>query len=176
MSVVAEVVEEPEPETEPEAVVVPEPEIISEPEPEIVSAPEPEPPTPSTEAPSIEAVAASWDKAVGTLMDESPSLASVLENSKPLRVEGKTLVIGFPMSASFYRKNAEQSDKREMILAHLTGATGFRFALQTEQMADADFNPLMVPNDGSGFDTEELVTKLKEEFDATEVARTAEAD
>ena len=172
VSVVAEVPEEPEPEPEPE--VVPEPEVISEPE--IVSAPEPVPPSPSTEAPSLEAVAASWDKAVGTLMEESPSLASVLENSKPLRVEGKTLVIGFPISASFYRKNAEQSDKREMILAHLTGATGFRFALQTEQMADADFNPLMVPNDGSGFDTEELVTKLKEEFDATEVARTAEAD
>ncbi|MBI2692113.1 MAG: DNA polymerase III subunit gamma/tau [Solirubrobacterales bacterium] len=139
--------------------------------------PAPEPATPtSTESPSLEVVAASWDKAVGTLMEESPSLASVLENSKPLRIEGKTLVLGFPMSASFYRKNAEQSDKREMILAHLTTATGFRFALQTEQMADAEFNPLMVPNDGSGFDTEELVTKLKEEFDATEVARTAEAD
>ncbi|MGH2958649.1 MAG: hypothetical protein ACRDKE_03530, partial [Solirubrobacterales bacterium] len=167
-----EIIPEPEPERAPE----PEPERAPEPEPEIVPDPEPVPPTPPTEAPSLEVVEASWDKAVGTLLEESPSLASVLENSKPLRVEGRTLVIGFPVSASFYRKNAEQSDKREMILNHLTGATGFRFALQTEQMADAEFNPLMVANDGSGLDAKELVTQLKEGFDATEVARTAEAD
>lgn len=178
VSVVAEVPEEPASEPEPDSDPGPEPEpdIDPSPEPERAPLPEPAAPPSSSEAPTLEVVEASWDKAVGTLMEESPSLASVLENSKPLRIEGKTLVIGFPMSASFYRKNAEQSDKREMILAHLTGATGFRFALQTEQMADSDFNPLMIPNDGSGFDTEELVTKLKEEFDATEVARTAEAD
>jgi DNA polymerase-3 subunit gamma/tau len=190
VSLVAEVPEEPAPEPEiapePEPEIVPdpepeptpdpgpEPEPVPEPEPEIVPDPEPVPPSPPTEAPTIEVVEASWDKAVGTLMEESPSLASVLENSKPLRIEGRTLVLGFPQSASFYKKNAEQSDKREMILSHLTDATGFRFALLTETIPDAEFNPALAEPAGGGINRDELVEKLKQEFDATEVARTAE--
>lgn len=181
VSLVAEVPEEPdpepeiEPEPEPERAPEPEPEIVPDPEPEVVPDPAPEPPpTPPTEAPTLEVVDAAWDKAVGTLMEESPSLAAVLENSKPLRIEGRALILGFPQSASFYKKNAEQSDKREMILNHLTNATGFRFALQTETIPDAEFNPGLAESEGGGIDRDELVEKLKEEFDATEVARTAE--
>jgi hypothetical protein len=111
---------------------------------------------------------------VGTLMEESPSLAAVLENSKPLRIDGRTLVLGFPQSASFYKKNAEQSDKREMILNHLADATGFRFALLAETIPDAEFNPALAETEANGIDRDELVEKLKEEFDATEVARSAE--
>jgi hypothetical protein len=61
-----------------------------------------------------------------------------------------------------------------MILAHLEAATGFRFALQTEQLPDAEFDPTLVESAGNGIDADELVTKLKEEFDATEIARSAE--
>jgi hypothetical protein len=61
-----------------------------------------------------------------------------------------------------------------MILNHLATATGFRFTLLTETLSDSEFNPALAESTGPGIDADELVTKLKEEFDATEVARTAE--
>jgi hypothetical protein len=118
-------------------------------------------------------VESSWDKAVGTLLEESPKLGAVLENSKPLRIEGKALVLGFPQSASFYRKSVEQSAGREMIVKHLEGVTGYAFVLQTEQIPDAEFNPALAES-GGGIDRDELVETLKQEFDATEVARSSE--
>jgi DNA polymerase-3 subunit gamma/tau len=172
---------------EPDPVPAPEPDPVPEPVPEPAPEPTPDPgpePTPdpepvsaaeaSTEAPSLEVVEASWDKAVGLLLEESPKLGAVLENSKPLRVEGKALVLGFPQSASFYRKSAEQSAGREMITRHLEGVTGFGFSLQTETIPDDEFNPALAASAGVGIDHDELVATLKQEFDATEVARSSE--
>jgi hypothetical protein len=177
----------PEPVPDPEPVPEPLPDPVPEPVPEPAPEPEPDPgpehpPEPEpisvvaavTEAPALEVVEASWDKAVGLLLDESPKLGAVLENSKPLRVDGRALVLGFPQSASFYRKSAEQTAGREMIVRHLEGVTGFAFALQTETIPDDEFNPALAAREGTGIDHDELVATLKQEFDATEVARSSE--
>ncbi len=150
----------------PEAVV----EVESEPVVEVAAVP-----AISQEVPSVEIVAAAWDAAVGTLLEESPSLGAALENSKPHAVDGRTLVIAVPESASFQRKQIEQAGKRELIAKHLEDATGFAFALKTESIPDEVFNPALAQqSESSGIDPDELVAKIKEEFDATEVARTAE--
>ncbi len=162
-------------EVAPEAVV--EIETASEPvvAEEAALAAEPAEPVAPREAPSVEIVAAAWDAAVGTLLEESPSLGAALENSKPHAVDGRTLVIAVPDSASFQRKQIEQSGKRELIAKHLEDATGFAFVLKTESIPDEVFNPALAQQgEGSGIDPDELVAKIKEEFDATEVARTAE--
>jgi hypothetical protein len=108
------------------------------------------------------------------LLEESPRVAAVLESSRPLRVEGRVLVLGFPESASFQRKTAEGSAGRDMIVKHLTGATGFAFNLQTEQLSDEEFTPGSAAEPSAGIDAEELVEALKEGFNATEIARAGE--
>jgi DNA polymerase-3 subunit gamma/tau len=138
-----------------------------------VSAPPPAEQPPET--PGLAAVEAAWDRAVGGLLEESPSLGAAVENSKPLRVEGTALVIAVPASASFQRKQIEQSGKREIIARHLQEATGFAFSLRTEAIPDEEFNPsLGGSGDRTGIDHDELVETLKQEFDATEVARTVD--
>lgn len=151
-----------------------EPDPVPEAAPTEAVAPEPVEPAQS-EAPSVEVVEAAWDKAVGTLLDESPSLGAALENSKPYRVEGKSLVIAVPDSASFQRKQIDQPEKRELIARHLEAAVGFKFNLRTESIADAEFNPELASGaEGGGIDPQELVETIKKEFDATEVARSAD--
>jgi DNA polymerase-3 subunit gamma/tau len=125
------------------------------------------------ETPSLEVVAAAWDRVVGTLLEESPSLGAAIENSRPHRIDGRTLVIAVPESASFQRKQIEQAEKRELIVRHLELATAFSFVLKTETIPDAEFNPeLATP--GGGIDADELVATLKQEFNATEVAGSAD--
>jgi DNA polymerase-3 subunit gamma/tau len=118
-------------------------------------------------------VAEAWDRIVGGLLEESPSLGAALENSKPHRVDGNVLVIAVPESASFQRKQIENPDKRELIARHIKDATGREFTLRTESIPDHEFNPeLQAPS--SGIDHEELVETIKQQFDATEVAPSAE--
>jgi DNA polymerase-3 subunit gamma/tau len=142
----------------------------------VEDAPEPEPaPAPAPEpAPAVAVdVFEGWDRVVGGLLEESPSLGAAVENSKPLRIDGKVLVIAVPESASFQRKQIEHPEKRELIVRHIKQVTGLELGLRTETIPDHEFNPeLKEPS--AGIDHEELVETIKQQFDATEVAPSAE--
>lgn len=165
----------PAPTPAPERVATPTPE--PEPEPTAVAPPAPEPAVEeaAAEPPTLAAVEAAWDKIVGTLLEESPSLGAAVENSKPHAIDGKALIIAVPESASFQRKSIEQTEKKAMIVRHIAGAVGFSFVVRTESIPDGVFNPELAEHAaGGGIDAAELVEKLKEEFGATEIARSAE--
>lgn len=115
---------------------------------------------------SIDVVEGAWDLVVGTLLEESPSLASALENSQPLRIEERFLVVAVPESASFQRKQIEQPGKRELITEHIRRATGFELQVRAETLPDSAF---IGDETGVGIDPDELIASLKEEFDATEI-------
>lgn len=150
-----------------EAVAAPASVAVAEAEPASEPAPEPEPSPSAAEPPTIEIVEAAWSATVHSLGEESPRLGSVLENCRPLRVDDRRLVLGFPESAGFQRKTAEQAAGRETITAHIERAVGFRFNLVTEQVPDADFAPAETA--GGGIDKDELVAQIKKEFDAKEL-------
>ncbi|MGB0873372.1 MAG: DNA polymerase III subunit gamma/tau [Solirubrobacterales bacterium] len=119
--------------------------------------------------PTIEIVESVWPNAILTLNDTSPRLGAVVESCKPLRIEDHRLVLGFPGSAGFQRKTAEQAAGRDTIADHIEQATGFRFTLVTEQISEEEFSPASDARP-SGVDKDELVAQLKKEFDATELA------
>ena len=101
--------------------------------------------------------------------EESPRLGSALETCRPMRVEDRRLVLGFPESAGFQRKTAEQPAGRETITAHIERAVGFKFNLVTEQLPDSEF--ATEESAGGGIDRDELVAQIKKEFDAKELEK-----
>jgi hypothetical protein len=105
---------------------------------------------------------------VGSLLAESPRLGSVLEQAIPLRVDGRVLVLGFPESATFVRRAAEQATSRETIIEHIATAVGFKYGISTEQVAEPEPDP--AAESQRGIDKDELIEMLKQEFDATEIA------
>lgn len=136
-------------------------EAIEEPAPPVVEA--------ATTTPTIEIVEAAWAQASHSLGEVSPRLGSALETCRPLRIEGRRLILGFPESAGFQRKTVEQTAGRETITEHIASAVGFTFILETEQMTDAEFSPV-TGEPTTGIDKDELVAQLKKEFDAKEVS------
>lgn len=158
-----EVQSEPEPASseEPAAAAIAVVEAVEEPE-----APGVEP---DSATPTIEIVEAAWAQASHSLGEVSPRLGSALETCRPLRIEGRRLVLGFPESAGFQRKTVEQPAGRETITEHIAAAVGFSFVLETEQMTDAEFSPV-TGEPSAGIDKDELVAQLKKEFDAKEVS------
>lgn len=151
----------PEPEVEEDIVV----ERVAE------TAEEPPPVESGGEAPDIELVLAAWPNAIAALGEVSPRLSTVLETARPIRIDGRMLILGFPASAGFVRKTAEQPGSREQLAEHIGDAVGFRFGLLTEELDDAEFEPVGGVAETAGIDKDELIAQLKEKFDATEMAQ-----
>jgi DNA polymerase-3 subunit gamma/tau len=121
--------------------------------------------------PSIEVVIASWPAAIASLGEVSPRLSTVLETARPIRVDGRMLILGFPASAGFVRKTAEKPESRDQLAEHIASAAGFNFALLTEELDDSEFEPVGGSDAAAGIDKDELIAQLKDKFDATEMAQ-----
>jgi hypothetical protein len=125
-------------------------------------------------APSLEEVIVSWPTAIATLNEASPRLGAALENARPERIEDHRLVLAFAQSSSFLRNSAEKPASRETIAKHIADATGFLFAIDTELLPDDQFAHIAAAvaagEPGVGIDKDELIERLKKEFDATEMA------
>ena len=155
------------------AEVVPEPEqeedIVVE---RVAETAEDAPPAASAgDAPELDTVIAAWPNAIAALGEVSPRLSTVLETARPIRIDGRMLTLGFPASAGFVRKTAEQPGSREQLAEHIGQACGFNFALLTEELDDAEFEPVGGAAESAGIDKDELIAQLKEKFDATEMAQ-----
>ncbi len=118
----------------------------------------------------LERVVRLWPAVLDQLRQSSaPALAALFEGARPIEIDRDeaTLTVGFPASSTFNKRKAEVPDKREQMAAALEAVTGERLrpvyaVLNGEATAE-----------GSGgkeeIDEDELVERLKSEFDAEEV-------
>ena len=100
--------------------------------------------------------------------DSGPA-ASYFEGTRPVAVEGTGITVGFPPGAGFNLRNAEKPERREQLAEAVLSVTGQRPELTyTELETDQE------TGDGpearsETIDEEELVEKVKAEFNAEEV-------
>jgi len=134
-----------------------------EPAPEAPTAPEPEP---DGEAMSLEQVQQLWTAAVLPAVGEhSIPLGSVLNEARPIALDGDTLTIEFSAAASFHRDLAEEPKNTAILKQVLQEATG------------RPLLPAFTVGEGSGEDAaeegptseEEFVSLFKSTFDAREL-------
>jgi hypothetical protein len=91
--------------------------------------------------------------------------ASMLSQAHPVGLAGDTLTLEFPRNASFHRQLAEEPKNATLLSDALYEVTGRRLALAFElgeAGGDAD-------EDEAPADEEDLVSLIKETFDAREV-------
>ena len=103
-------------------------------------------------------------------MDTAPALAATFEGARPVAVDpdDATVTIGFPSDKTFNKRKAESQERRETIAEALTTVLGEKlrpvFVLMDGESDTAEAAPTE-----EGVDHDELVAKLKTEFDAEEV-------
>jgi DNA polymerase III subunit gamma/tau len=133
------------------------------------------PPTPKADEPpegsgdplDLEQIQQLWNQVIlPTLSERSIPTASVLNEAKPVALDGNTLVIEFPPAASFHRNLAEEPKNATLLSEVLLEVTGGRPELS------------FVIGEGSGEEAtddegptseEEFVSLFKSTFDAREV-------
>jgi hypothetical protein len=134
-----------------------------------------EPETADTPDLDLERVRDLWPAMIDQVRQSGSELLShVLEAARPVAidVQDAALKVGFPPSAAFNKRKAEAAEARE------------RFAEAARDILGKRLRPVYVLLDGDddgdteeeGMSEEELIERLKSEFDADEVADEAEAE
>ena len=118
----------------------------------------------------LERIVRLWPAVLDQLRQSSaPALAALFEGARPVGVdrEESTLAVGFPVSSTFNKRKAEAPDKRELVAAALEAVAGERLR-PVYVVLDGEAAP-EGPGGEEQMDEDELLERLKSEFDAEEV-------
>jgi DNA polymerase III subunit gamma/tau len=129
---------------------------------------EPPPPNGSAAEPSLQNVADRWQDAVlPELGRRSAPLAALLQHAA-VDVQGDVVVLRFPASKPFARAGADTEPNRALLSAVLAMAAGGPVRVSLETSGEPEPEPA-AEEPAEPLDEEQLVTHLKETFDAREI-------
>jgi DNA polymerase III subunit gamma/tau len=142
------------------------------------AAPEDEGPTPGTGPAgrsgnelSFEEIVRIWPAVLDKLGETAPALAATFEGARPVAFDEDGLKIGFPTDKTFNKKKAESPERRDAVAAAFEAVAGQ--ALRPVYVSlDGEDEPAApaAAKDENMVDEEELLERLKSEFDAEEVS------
>jgi DNA polymerase-3 subunit gamma/tau len=118
---------------------------------------------------SLEEIQRVWPAVLHKLSETAPALAATLEGARPVSFGEEGLQIGFPADMTFNKKKADGPDRRDTVAAAFAAVTGT--GLRPTYVVLEGEAPPDTPAPGSEeIDEEELLERLKSEFDAEEVS------
>ncbi|MGH2940346.1 MAG: hypothetical protein ACRDPE_19745 [Solirubrobacterales bacterium] len=128
------------------------------------------------DAQNLDQVKRIWPVVLDKLAEKAPALAATFDGAGPIAFEGDDLTIGFPADQPFNKRKAESPDRRQALVDAFTEVTGGPVAphyvlLEEDAPAPSAAAPPDTPApDSEGIDEDELLERLKSEFDAEEVS------
>ncbi len=131
-----------------------------------VAAPDPEPV--AVGVADVESMIGLWPAVVELVGAEHALCGAVITDARPVSVSGEDLVVGFPTTAAFLKRQAQDPANRAIVTDALRRLTGTRWRLAYELREELDGAGVS----GSAPDTyteEEWVARLKAELDAEEI-------
>jgi DNA polymerase-3 subunit gamma/tau len=137
------------------------------------SAPEPA----GLDALDLEKLKETWPTILDQLAKTAPALAAFFEEARPVGFDAAESVveISFPAAATFNKRKAEVPEQRERVAEALLAVTGQGLKptyvlLDVESEAPVEAQAPAPAAKDEGLDEEELLERLKSEFDAEEVS------
>ena len=93
---------------------------------------------------------------------------AVITEARPVTVAGEDLTVGFPTTAAFLKRQAEDPANRAIVTEALRELTGGRWRVSYELREELDDSPEAGTEPGS-YSEEEWVARFKSELDAEEI-------
>ncbi len=136
--------------------------------------PQPEPPIAAARGESdlgLDDLQRAWPTVLAKLAETGGANAGILEGARPVAVDADGVTIGFPADMTFNKRKAESPERREVIITALHAVTGHLTGLRFEFVeGEAEPAPSDAAAPAAGIDEDEMVERLKSEFDAEEVS------
>ena len=118
---------------------------------------------------SLDEIQRLWPAVLQKLGETAPALASCLEGARPVSFGDEGLQVGFPPDNTFNKRKADSPDRRDTVAAAFAAVTGT--GLRPTYVLLEGEAPPDTPAPGSDeVDEEQLLQRLKSEFDAEEVS------
>ncbi|MDO8736086.1 MAG: DNA polymerase III subunit gamma/tau [Thermoleophilia bacterium] len=118
---------------------------------------------------SLDKIVRAWSVILGLVKKRKIPLYSLLQEARPIELEGRVLVLGFPAGAGFHKAQVEKPNYIEVItevLAEMTGATLVIKCVVAE--SDEIVNAPPVRDDDTP-SAEDVIAMIKAELDAEEI-------
>jgi DNA polymerase-3 subunit gamma/tau len=132
-------------------------------------APEPEAAAPVQSDLSFDEIQQVWPAVLQKLAETAPALAATLEGARPVSYGEEGLEVGFPPEMTFNKRKADSPDRRDTVAAAFAAVTGVGLR-PTYVVLDGEAPPDTPAPGSEDIDEEELLQRLKSEFDAEEVS------
>jgi DNA polymerase-3 subunit gamma/tau len=118
---------------------------------------------------SLEEIQRVWPSVLHKLAETVPALAATLEGARPVSYGEEGLQVGFPAEMTFNKRKADEPDRRDTVAAAFAAVVGV--GLRPVYVVLEGEAPPDTPAPGSDeIDEDELLERLKSEFDAEEVS------
>jgi DNA polymerase-3 subunit gamma/tau len=125
---------------------------------------------PSSDELSFQEIQQAWPAVLQKLSETAPALAATFEGARPTSFDGAGLQIGFPPEMTFNKKKADNPERRDTLAAAFAAVTGVGLRPAFVVLSEDEGPPPDTPAPGSDeVDEQELLERLKSEFDAEEV-------
>ena len=115
----------------------------------------------------LESVVEVWPAVIELVLAEHALCGAVIADTRPVALAGEDLTVGFPTSAAFLKKKAEDPSNRQIVTDALRQLAPGRWRISYELREDLD------ESDGSGalrtYTEEEWIERFKSELDAEEI-------
>jgi DNA polymerase III subunit gamma/tau len=118
---------------------------------------------------SLEDIQRVWPAVLQKLEETAPALAGALEGARPISFGEAGLEVGFPPDMTFLKRNADSPEKRDTVAAAFAAVTGTGLR-PTYVLLDGEAPPDTPAPGSEEIDEDELLERLKSEFDAEEVS------
>jgi DNA polymerase-3 subunit gamma/tau len=118
---------------------------------------------------SLNEIQQAWPAVLQKLSETAPALAATFDGARPVSCDENGLQVGFPPSMTFNKKKADSPERRDTLAAAFAAVTGV--GLRPSYVMLEGEAPPDTPAPGSeDVDEEELLERLKNEFNAEEVS------
>jgi len=118
---------------------------------------------------SLEEIQRVWPAVLHKLAETVPALAATLEGARPVGFGEEGLQVGFPPEMTFNKKKADSPERRDTVAAAFAAVTG-QGLRPTYVLLDGEAPPDTPAPGSEEIGEDELLERLKSEFDAEEVS------
>jgi DNA polymerase III subunit gamma/tau len=117
---------------------------------------------------SLEEIQRVWPAVLQKLSETAPALAATFDGARPVSYDESGLQVGFPAEMTFNKKKADSPERRDTLAAAFAAVTGVGLR-PTYVLLEGEAPPDTPAPGSEEIDEEELLERLKSEFDAEEV-------